>query len=203
MGPKLVICFDKSKYILQKIPRDNSKALLDVANGLIMKFSPKLYCNGNRYRSDFPIIFTNKMPEILHNLVIHAPLKVVYYGFTTPKGLDCWWTKKSAGKPVAGSTYHLDFGEYYRWEAVVTKTKPNLLFELKITQADEEWMNTKIGVVLIEGAKGINVSFYHKSWRSKTDGFKFSSYCWAMYLRILKRNLERDEKVPYSKRLSV
>jgi Activator of Hsp90 ATPase homolog 1-like protein len=32
---------------------------------------------------------------------------------------------------------------------------------------------------------------------------KISSYCWAMYLRILKRYVEFGEEVPYEKRLQV
>jgi hypothetical protein len=30
-----------------------------------------------------------------------------------------------------------------------------------------------------------------------------SSYCWAMYLRLLRRNVEAGEVVPYAQRLDV
>jgi hypothetical protein len=35
------------------------------------------------------------------------------------------------------------------------------------------------------------------------DEFRRSSYCWAMYLRILRRYLEHGETVPYERRLDV
>jgi hypothetical protein len=47
------------------------------------------------------------------------------------------------------------------------------------------------------------VNFYHTGWPQKNEHYKISSYCWAMYLRILKRHLEYGESVPYEKRLQV
>jgi len=41
----------------------------------------------------------------------------------------------------------------------------------------------------------------HLGWRDQTSTGRFSCYCWAMYLRILRRNLEFGEFVPYEKRL--
>ena len=53
------------------------------------------------------------------------------------------------------------------------------------------------------GGAGTQVRFYHAGWNSVTEHFRISTYCWAMYLRILRRNLEFGEQVPYSERLSV
>ncbi len=47
------------------------------------------------------------------------------------------------------------------------------------------------------------VSFYHMGWPENNEHFRISCYCWAMYLRILKRYIEYGEKVPYKSRLSV
>jgi hypothetical protein len=54
-------------------------------------------------------------------------------------------------------------------------------------------------------AKGnsTDVHFYHEGWPQANEHFKISSFCWAMYLRILKRNIEKGELVPYEKRLDV
>ena len=35
------------------------------------------------------------------------------------------------------------------------------------------------------------------------EHFRISSYCWAMYLRVLKRGVEFGEAVPYKDRLNV
>lgn len=143
------------------------------------------------------------MADINHTFTIKAPLTAVFNGITTPNGLDTWWTRTSEGNPIVGTTYHLDFGEGYQWEAIVTKSKLNKLFELQMSKADKEWTNTKIGFSLFSKNDVTEVKFYHKGWHNKSENFKFSSYCWAMYLRILKRHIEHGEKVPYEKRLAV
>jgi uncharacterized protein YndB with AHSA1/START domain len=143
------------------------------------------------------------MADILHNFHIHASPAEVFNSITTPEGLNAWWTEESDGQPIVGTTYRLNFGEPYRWQAVVTKSKPDELFELRMTKADDEWIKTKVGFRLAEKDKQVDVSFYHKGWRNKTEHFKISNFCWAMYLRILKRNIEFGEIIPYSKRLSV
>ena len=38
-------------------------------------------------------------------------------------------------------------------------------------------------------------------WPSANEHCRISSYCWAMYLRILRRFLEHGEVVPYEARL--
>jgi len=143
------------------------------------------------------------MADIYHTFNIKAPVKEVFNGISNPEGLDVWWTKSSEGNPVVGITYRLDFGEQYQWEAIVTKSIPDNVFELQITQADDEWINTKVGFVLSAKNNITEVSFYHSGWRNISENYKFSAYCWAMYLRILKRYIEYGEKVPYEKRLSV
>ena len=47
------------------------------------------------------------------------------------------------------------------------------------------------------------VLFYHKGWPSENECWRVSCSCWAMYLRLLRRNLEYGEFVPYEKRLEV
>ena len=47
------------------------------------------------------------------------------------------------------------------------------------------------------------VRFRHVGWPSTNDHYRISCYCWAAYLRILRRYLEHGERVPYEKRLDV
>ena len=42
--------------------------------------------------------------------------------------------------------------------------------------------------------------FSHTGWPSANEHFRVSSYCWAMYLRVLRRYLEHGEVVPYEQR---
>jgi uncharacterized protein YndB with AHSA1/START domain len=143
------------------------------------------------------------MARINHIFTIKAPLTDVFKGISAPGKLNMWWTKKSTGEPIVGAVYVLHFGENCVWEAIVTKSKPNKEFEWQMTKADDDWIDTKIGFILSEKNNTTTVSFYHKGWRKKNDHFKISSYCWAMYLRLLKRYIEHGERVAYEKRLSV
>jgi uncharacterized protein YndB with AHSA1/START domain len=45
------------------------------------------------------------MPDVLHDLPIKAPLDRVFQAVSTSDGLDCWWTKRSVGKPSEGTEY--------------------------------------------------------------------------------------------------
>ena len=92
--------------------------------------------------------------------------------------------------PVPGGLYTLDFGPGYIWKAVVTEYVKDSVFELKMTEADADWLGTKIGFILITHQGRTEVNFYHTGWPKKNEHYKISSYCWAMYLRILKRYLE-------------
>ncbi|MCW5911559.1 MAG: SRPBCC domain-containing protein [Cyclobacteriaceae bacterium] len=143
------------------------------------------------------------MADIFHYFPINVPIEKVFECVSTPKGLDIWWSKSSAGKPAIGETYGLFFGAEYNWEAVASKFVPAKEFELTMTKADSDWMNSKVGFTLTDKNNVTEVHFYHTGWKEDNEHYRISNYCWAMYLRILKRNLEFGEEVPYENRLNV
>lgn len=145
------------------------------------------------------------MADILEDFPIAVPPAKVFGAITMPAGLDQWWTTTSAGKPANGAEYELRFGPGFDWRAKVTACVPNERFEIEITRADGEkqWVGTRIGFRLAPASGGTEVRFAHTGWPSVSDNFRVSTYCWAMYLRILKRYLEHGERVPYERRLSV
>lgn len=142
------------------------------------------------------------MPDILHDFPIGVPAPRVFEAVSTPAGLDRWWTARSAGEPRLGSEYQLWFGPEYDWRARVTRCDPAREFELTMTVASPDWIGTRVGVRLEEQPGGTQVHFSHTGWPSADEHFRISSYCWAMYLRILQRALEHGEFVPYDLRLT-
>jgi hypothetical protein len=72
------------------------------------------------------------MPDIFHDFPIRIPRTRVHQAVSTPAGLDSWWTKKSAGTPVAGAEYELWFGPQYDWRASVSRCVENQDFELQM-----------------------------------------------------------------------
>ena len=143
------------------------------------------------------------MPEILHDFFIQSTPDRVFAGCSTPAGLDAWWTLRAAGEPEVGSLYHLFFGPEYDWRARVIRSVPSASFALELTESVPDWQGSRVEFDLVEVSGGTQLRFAHRGWRDTTEHFRISSYCWAMYLRLLKRNIERGELVEYSRRLDV
>ena len=143
------------------------------------------------------------MADIHLDFPIKAPLNRVLEAVSTPRGLDSWWTKRSAGLPAEGTEFELWFGPEHDWRAKVTRLVPDSEFELQMIKADPDWLGTRVGFRLDGRARATQVRFHHTGWPAANEHWRVSCYCWAMYLRILRRHLEHGEEVPYEKRLDV
>jgi uncharacterized protein YndB with AHSA1/START domain len=143
------------------------------------------------------------MADITHHFPIKAPPWKVFQAVSTPAGLDAWWTKRSAGKPVEGEEYELWFGPDYDWRAVVSRYVPDTEFEFRMTSAQEDWLETRVRFLLDEKDGVTQVRFQHMGWSEANEHYSVSCYCWAMYLRLLKRYVEHGEMTPYEDRLDV
>ena len=143
------------------------------------------------------------VPDIFHDFTIAAKRGAVFEAITTPGGLDQWWTKTSSGEPRAGAIYELGFGPGFDWRARVTELVPNESFELQMITADADWTDTRVRFDLSAGSGVTPVQFRHVGWPSANELYRVSCFCWAAYLRILRRYLEHGEHVPYETRLDV
>jgi uncharacterized protein YndB with AHSA1/START domain len=143
------------------------------------------------------------MPDIFHDFPIKATPHRVYEAISTPQGLDAWWTKRSAGAATEGSEWQLWFGPKFDWRARVTRAAAQAEFELQLTTADPDWIGTRVGFHIQPAAAGSQVKFFHTGWPTPNEHWRVSCYCWAMYLRILRRWVEHGETVPYEQRLDV
>lgn len=141
------------------------------------------------------------MASILHEFVIKAAPQGIFEAMTSPAGLDQWWTHYSSGEPRLDSTYALGFGPEYDWEARVTRCLKDQEFELELVEASDDWLGTRVGFRLEPLGDHTQVSFWHAGWKEETHHFRTSTFCWAMYLRLLRRYVERGEAVPYEERL--
>ena len=143
------------------------------------------------------------MPDIFHNLLIKGPRAEVFRMISTPAGLDSWWTKTCTGEPVPGAEYSLGFGPEYDWQARVVRCIPDREFEFEFVRADNDWQGTRLAFLLTESDAGTEVTFRHLNWPEANEHYRISCYCWAMYLRLMKRCVEYGEVVPYEDRLEV
>jgi len=144
------------------------------------------------------------MADIIQEFFVKASPTQVMEMFSTPEGLNRWWTKRSSGVAKEGAEFTLYFSPEFDWHAKVTHYAPDREFELQLTTAHEDWQDSRVGCSLTPEANGATrVLFYHKGWPNENEHWRVSCYCWAMYLRLLRRNLEYGEFVPYEKRLEV
>jgi uncharacterized protein YndB with AHSA1/START domain len=143
------------------------------------------------------------MADIFHYFPVYAPGAKVFEAISTPGGLDKWWTKMSSGKASTGETFLLHFEPDYNWTAIVSKHSHNKEFELTMQTSDEDWEGSKVGFRLYDLNNLTEVHFCHTGWKVDNEHFRNSNFCWAMYLRILRRNLEFGEFVQYADRLNV
>jgi len=141
------------------------------------------------------------MADIFHYFPIKASAQKVFQAVSMPTGLDAWWTKRSSGRPEEGAEYELWFGPEYDWRAVVSRCVPDTEFELRVRTAQEDWRETRVGFLLEEKDGVTQVQFHHSGWPEANEHYRGSCYCWAMYLRLLKRYVEYGELVPYETRL--
>jgi len=140
------------------------------------------------------------MADILHDLSINAAPAVVYDSVSTPAGLDAWWTLWSTGEPAEGADFVLGFGPEFHWRASVTGYEPDRLFELTMTEAESDWLGTRVRFELDPAGDATRLRFSHSGWREASEHFRQSSFCWAMYLNVLRRHLEAGMPTPYADR---
>lgn len=143
------------------------------------------------------------MADIFHYFPINTSVERVFEAISSPEGIDKWWAKTTSVNVALDETFHFYFEPDYNWTAVVSKCIPNKEFELTMQTSDEDWKGTKVGFRLADRQNVTEVQFYHTGWKVDNEHLRISNFCWAMYLRILKRNLEFGEFVQYADRLSV
>ena len=144
------------------------------------------------------------MSDIRHDFPVSAARPKVFAAVATPRGLDQWWTFSSKGVAEPGAEWEFFFDQKYDWRGKVTRLEPDRLIEWEITRADADWRSTLVTIELSDRADGLTwVKFAHTGWRDAGEHFRITSYCWAMYLRVLKNWLQRGEVVPYDERLEV
>jgi uncharacterized protein YndB with AHSA1/START domain len=140
------------------------------------------------------------MPDIVHLFPVNAPIEQVFSAVSSPAGLNAWWTLRAAGRPEVGAAYQFWFGEGVDWRGVVRAVAPERLIEWEITVADADWTGTRVGFVLEPKDETTVARFHHRGWATENDHFQTSSFCWALYLRLLRRYVETGEVIPYAGR---
>ncbi len=140
------------------------------------------------------------MPDILHQFPISVPSASVFKAFTSPVGLNAWWTLEADGIPERDSIYHLYFGPQYDWQAKVTHVVADRELTWSVVRAMEDWMPTRFGFALASTDGGTCVRFFHSGWKVASDHFAVTNFCWGQLLMGLKIYLESGRVIPFEQR---
>ena len=141
------------------------------------------------------------MADIFHTLQVRATASNVFAAISTPAGLDAWWGDETTGEVITGGPFLFHFRPSHDWRAIVLRIQRDELFELEFVDADADWTGSKVSFRLKANGTVTTLEFSHTGWKEMNEHFRISSYCWAMYLRLLKRYVEFGEEVSYPERL--
>lgn len=133
------------------------------------------------------------MADILHTVYIHKPTKDVFRAISQGDEFANWWTKMSSGRPALDAKYRFYFSPEYDWKAVMTNCEEDSHIAFQFVEADHDWMDTIMAFKLSNVNGTTRTDFSHRGWRSTNEHFRRSSYCWAMYLNLLKIYVESGQ----------
>ncbi len=140
--------------------------------------------------------------DIEHELVVNAPVERVFACFDTVQGLDAWWTSTSTAESRVGGRFDFGFDAVFQWAGVVRVYDAPRAIEWEMTETDPmpDWRGTRVGAILTAEGGATRLHFYHRGWEGPTPHQRISSFCWAMYLRLLARYCATGEIVPHDRR---
>jgi uncharacterized protein YndB with AHSA1/START domain len=142
------------------------------------------------------------MAEINHDVFIYANVQTIFNAISLPEKINLWWTKECSGIPRLGSVYNFYFSDEFNWFGTVHSFEANQEIRWIMTKSDDDWDNTIFGFKLISESKvKTRVKFSHHGWKTGNEHFRQTSFCWAMYLYLLKKFIENQEVTLFEDRI--
>lgn len=132
------------------------------------------------------------MYHIFHDIDINCFRDELFKAISTPSGLNSWWTVKSSGTPGINEEYEFYFSEEFQWYARVLEINEPESITYQVFDADQDWTNTLLSfeILATENKNQHKLRFEHRNWSSINAHYRQTSFCWALYLNELKKNLE-------------
>ena len=75
------------------------------------------------------------MADIIQEFFVKASPSQVMEMFSTPEGLNRWWTKRSSGVGKEGAEFTLYFSPEFDWHAKITRYVPDREFRAAINES--------------------------------------------------------------------
>jgi uncharacterized protein YndB with AHSA1/START domain len=135
------------------------------------------------------------MPEILHNLRIHASPDRVYQAIATAEGIRHWWTRDATLDPkVGGSGEFGFFARRFVAQVKIDELKPPSHMTWQVT--NRAWPGKTIDFTLRAEGADTRVLFAHRGFEQADERYASAATRWAYYLISLKGYLETGTGTP-------
>jgi uncharacterized protein YndB with AHSA1/START domain len=137
------------------------------------------------------------VPDIMHQLKIHASPEAVYRAMTTAEGVRNWWTRDAALDTTIGGTG--EFGFYERRFVIrvsVEELVPSARVGWKTIAGAPGWDGTTIAFALRPAEDGTLLAFAHRGFRVADERYASATTRWGYYLLSLKHYLEGGRGTP-------
>ena len=138
------------------------------------------------------------MPNILHQIKIHASPERVFDALSTADGLRSWWTTDVAAEPIEGSIAEFGFqrrGTVFRMR--IDELVPGRRIAWSCLGDHDEWEGTRLEWHLSpEDGGHVDLRFAHRDWRSLGGAYAISNTTWGGLMYRLKAYAETDVPDP-------
>ncbi|MDQ3699221.1 MAG: SRPBCC domain-containing protein [Gemmatimonadota bacterium] len=138
------------------------------------------------------------MPEIHHQLTIHATPEAVYDALTRAEGLASWWTTDVVAEPRVGAVAEFGFNNrrtVFRME--ITELRPSTSVRWRCVGGHPEWDGTEIVFALTPAPEGTVLRLHHLRWQWRDGVLAQCSFDWARYLMSLRAYAETGTGTPH------
>jgi len=138
------------------------------------------------------------MPNMLHQIKIHASPEEVFDLLATSDGLAQWWTRDAVAEPVEGSVAEFGFNNR---DTVFRMRVDELVAGRRVQWTclgePDEWEGTKVAFHLAPDDDGsVDLHFAHRDWASLGGAFALCNTTWGALMFRLKAAAEGDAPGP-------
>ena len=139
------------------------------------------------------------MPDIMHQLTIHAPPEPVYRALTTADGVRGWWTRDAMLDPEVGGIGKFEFydGRTVTKIRIDEQEAPARVGWSVTSSTIMGWNGTVIGFDLRADGDNTVLSFAHRDWAEANETYARVTTGWAYFLVSLRQYIETGTGAPH------
>ena len=138
------------------------------------------------------------MPDLLHQIDVHAHPATIYDALVTEEGLKGWWTDDTKAKPKVGAKALFGFGNGDSFTMKITELEHGKSVRWTCLEGPPEWIGTDLSWHLGPGHDGATrIHFAHTGWASTEGSCALCNTTWGHLMQVLKDYVEGKNPGPH------